>query len=83
MYHDINSLVFTLTYQPKEIYDIGLGEPYLYIKENRVKKYIFNITICLIESNIIPPKNYNGNISVKKIGLSSAYSCNCFDIKKE
>lgn len=49
LYHDINSLVFTLTYRPKGIYDIGLGEPYLYIKENGVKKYICNITICLIE----------------------------------
>lgn len=80
LYRNINSLVFTLTYRPKGQYDIGLGEPYLYVKEHGTKKYICNITICLIEPNIIQ-KNYNGNISAKKIGLSSAYSFNCFDIK--
>lgn len=80
LYHDIHSLVFTLAYRPKGIYDIGLGEPYLYIKENGVKKYICNITICLIEPNIML-KNYNGNINAKKIGLPSAYSFNCFDMR--
>ena len=33
---------FTLSSRPKGIYDIGLGEPYLYIKENG-KKNIYAI----------------------------------------
>ena len=43
LYRNINSLVFTLTYRPKGQYDIGLGEPYLYVKEHGTKKYICNI----------------------------------------
>lgn len=52
LYRNINSLVFTLTYRPKGQYDIGLGEPYLYVKEHGTKKYICNITICLVKPNI-------------------------------
>ena len=37
LYRNINSLFFTLTYRPKGIYDIGLGEPYLYVKEHGTK----------------------------------------------
>lgn len=70
LYRNINSLVFTLAYRPKGIYDIGLGEPYLYVKENGAKKYICNITICLTKPNII-----------QKTAASSAYSFNCYDTK--
>ena len=80
LYRNINSLFFTLTYRPKGIYDIGLGEPYLYVKEHGTKKYICNITICLVNPNIMQ-KSYEGNITAEKIGVSSAYSFNCYDIK--
>ena len=53
LYADIHSLVFTLSSRPKGIYDIGLGEPYLYIKENGKKKYICNITIYLAYPSVI------------------------------
>lgn len=52
LYADIHSLVFTLSSRPKGIYDIGLGEPYLYIKENGKKKYICNIA-TVYKGNII------------------------------
>ena len=80
LYRNINSLVFTLTYRPKGQYDIGLGEPYLYVKEHGTKKYICNITICLVKPNIMQ-KSYEGNITAEKIGVSSVYSFNCYDIK--
>jgi hypothetical protein len=80
LYRNINSLFFTLTYRPKGIYNIGLGEPYLYVKEHGTKKYICNITICLVNPNIMQ-KSYEGNITAEKIGVSSAYSFNCYDIK--
>lgn len=70
LYRNINSLVFTLAYRPKGIYDIGLGGPYLYVKENGAKKYICNITICLTKPNII-----------QKTAAASAYSFNCYDTK--
>ena len=61
LYADIHSLVFTLSSRPKGIYDIGLGEPYLYIKENGKKKYICNITIYLAYPSVIQ-KRYDINI---------------------
>ena len=70
LYRNINSLFFTLACRPKGIYDIGLGGPYLYVKENGAKKYICNITICLTKPNII-----------QKTAASSAYSFNCYDTK--
>lgn len=80
LYADIHSLVFTLSSRPKGIYDIGLGEPYLYIKENGKKKYICNITIYLAYPSVIQ-KRYDINISNGQIGMSPAYSFNCYDIK--
>ena len=80
LYRNINSLFFTLASRPNGIYNIGLGEPYLWIKENTKKKYICNITICLAEPKVIQ-KRYEGNISARKIGVSSAYSFNCYDTK--
>ena len=80
MYRNINSLVFTLAYRPKGIYDIGLGGPYLYVKENGAKKYICNITICLAKPNILL-KSYKGNKSAKAIGIVSDYSFNCYEPK--
>ena len=73
LYADIHSLVFTLSSRPKGIYDIGLGEPYLYIKENGKKKYICNITIYLAYPSVIQ-KRYDINISNGQIGMSPAYS---------
>lgn len=73
-------LFFTLSSRPKGIYDIGLGEPYLYIKENGKKKYICNITIYLAYPSVIQ-KRYDINISNGQIGMSPAYSFNCYDIK--
>ena len=75
LYADIHSLVFTLSSRPKGIYDIGLGEPYLYIKENGKKKYICNITIYLAYPSVIQ-KRYDINISNGQIGMSPAYSFN-------
>ena len=43
LYADIHSLVFTLSSRPKGIYDIGLGEPYLYIKRKWEEKNIYAI----------------------------------------
>lgn len=80
LYRNINSLFFTLAFRPNGIYDIGLGEPYLRLRENGKKKYICNITICLAEPKAIQ-KSYTGNINAGKIGVSSAYSFNCYDIK--
>lgn len=62
------------------LYYIGLGEPYLYIKENGKKKYICNITIYLAYPSVIQ-KRYDINISNGQIGMSPAYSFNCYDIK--
>ena len=70
LYRNINSLVFTLACRPKGIYDIGLGGPYLYVKENGAKQYICNITIYLTKPNII-----------QKTAAASAYSFNCYDTK--
>ena len=80
LYADIHSLVFTLSSRPKGIYDIGLGEPYLYLKENGKKTYICNITIYLAEPSVIK-KRYDINISNGQIGMSPAYGFNCYDIK--
>lgn len=80
LYANINSLVFTLASRPTGIYDIGLGEPYIYIKENGKKKYICNITIYLAEPSVIK-KRYDINISNGQIGISSAYGFNCYDGK--
>ena len=66
LYADIHSLVFTLSSRPKGIYDIGLGEPYLYIN--------------LAYPSVIQ-KRYDINISNGQIGMSPAYSFNCYDIK--
>ena len=43
LYRNINSLVFTLTYRPKGQYDIGLGEPYLYVKEHKIYMQYYNL----------------------------------------
>ena len=50
LYADIHSLVFTLSSRPKGIYDIGLGEPYLYIKENGKKngRIVRKFPVCII-----------------------------------
>lgn len=80
LYRNIHSLIFTLASRPRGIYDIGLSEPYLYIKENGAKKYICNITICLAKPNILL-KSYKGNKSAKAIGIVSDYSFNCYEPK--
>ena len=45
------------------------------------KKYICNITIYLAYPSVIQ-KRYDINISNGQIGMSPAYSFNCYDIKK-
>ena len=65
LYADIHSLVFTLSSRPKGIYDIGLGEPYLYIKENGKKKYICNITIYLAYPSVIQKRYETFHVPVK------------------
>ena len=80
LYADIHSLVFTLSSRPKGIYDIGLGEPYLYIKENG-KKNIYAILQFIWHIQVLYKKGYDINISNGQIGMSPAYSFNCYDIK--
>ena len=80
LYHNIHSLVFTLADRPGGIYNLGLGEPYLWIKEQGEKNYICTITIYLIQPDITQ-KSYKGNLSTGTIKSASAYRFNCYDRK--
>lgn len=59
LYRSINSVLFTLALTPSGQYNIGLSEPYIWIKENGTKRYISHITIYLAEMNPVHKFEFN------------------------